>query len=298
MFPKFTCINCRVAFGDDAIQRLHYKTDWHRYNLKRKVAELPSVTAEEFHRRVLLQRQEDESKEKDTSVHCKVCHKMFSSSKSFENHLRSKKHISLFESQSQDLTNPIDCQVEEVSGKSKSTTNDSIEELDSEEWEDDNEDNPITRNDCLFCSHHSASFTKNVKHMTTSHSFFIPDIEYLIDLRGLLYHLGEKISKGYMCVWCTDGGREFTSMEAVQQHMVDKGHCKMIHEGEKLFEYSDYYDYSTSYPDNMADDDNVLFGNEAIDKEINISTIDDGGYQLVLPSGSVIGHRSLMRYYK
>jgi hypothetical protein len=28
------------------MQREHYKTDWHRYNLKRKVVDLPPVTAE------------------------------------------------------------------------------------------------------------------------------------------------------------------------------------------------------------------------------------------------------------
>lgn len=48
---------------------------------------------------------------------------------------------------------------------------------------------PIT--DCLFCSHHSSSLVKNVAHMTKIHSFFIPDIEYLSDLKGLIKYLGE-----------------------------------------------------------------------------------------------------------
>lgn len=47
---------------------------------------------------------------------------------------------------------------------------------------------PVT--DCLFCLHHSRSLTKNVAHMTKVHSFFIPDIEYLVDLRGLIAYLG------------------------------------------------------------------------------------------------------------
>lgn len=46
---------------------------------------------------------------------------------------------------------------------------------------------PVT--DCLFCPHHSRSLTKNVAHMTKIHSFFIPDIEYLVDLRGLIKYL-------------------------------------------------------------------------------------------------------------
>lgn len=48
---------------------------------------------------------------------------------------------------------------------------------------------PVT--DCLFCSHHSRSLMKNVAHMTKDHSFFIPDVEFLVDLRGLIRYLGE-----------------------------------------------------------------------------------------------------------
>lgn len=48
---------------------------------------------------------------------------------------------------------------------------------------------PIT--DCLFCPHHSSCLMKNVAHMTKIHSFFIPDIEYLSDLKGLIRYLGK-----------------------------------------------------------------------------------------------------------
>ena len=56
---------------------------------------------------------------------------------------------------------------------------------------------PVT--DCLFCSHHSSSLMKNVAHMTKIHSFFIPDIEYLSDLKGLVKYLGEKVGVGNIC---------------------------------------------------------------------------------------------------
>lgn len=48
---------------------------------------------------------------------------------------------------------------------------------------------PVT--DCLFCSHHSKSLMKNLSHMTKVHSFFIPDVEFLVDLKGLICYLGE-----------------------------------------------------------------------------------------------------------
>ena len=34
------------------------------------------------------------------------------------------------------------------------------------------------------------------------------------------------------------------------------------------------------------------------EEEVDLDTIDDTGYELVLPSGAKIGHRSLQRYYK
>lgn len=32
-----TCISCRLVFFNSEIQRDHYKTEWHRYNVKRQV---------------------------------------------------------------------------------------------------------------------------------------------------------------------------------------------------------------------------------------------------------------------
>lgn len=56
----------------------------------------------------------------------------------------------------------------------------------------------------------------------------------------------------YICLWCNDRGRTFYSLDAVRKHMNDKGHCKMLHEGLALAEYSEFYDYSSSYPDNVS----------------------------------------------
>ncbi len=48
---------------------------------------------------------------------------------------------------------------------------------------------PVT--DCLFCGHHSRSLARNMTHMTKTHSFFLPDIEYLVDMRGFISYLGK-----------------------------------------------------------------------------------------------------------
>jgi len=44
--------------------------------------------------------------------------------------------------------------------------------------------------ECLFCPHVSDSLETNIQHMTAEHSFFIPDVEYLVDLEGFMSHLG------------------------------------------------------------------------------------------------------------
>ncbi|KAF9584318.1 hypothetical protein BGW38_006892, partial [Lunasporangiospora selenospora] len=49
----FTCLACHVAFQTADIQREHYRSDWHRYNLKRKLVELPPVSADVFTQKVL-----------------------------------------------------------------------------------------------------------------------------------------------------------------------------------------------------------------------------------------------------
>lgn len=200
-----TCLNCNVRFHNADIQRDHYKSDWHRYNLKRKIAELPPITAEEFQKRVLQQRVIDEQVE--ISLHCTDCRKNFISDKSYQNHLNSKKHrenVQIAEKKAQSLGGQGDASMKpdrpKEQNKEEEVADDDedgmeVEEVDSDEWEEDF-DNPIAKNDCMFCANHSEDLVENVKHMSSVHSFFIPDTEYITDLEGLLMYLGEKIARG------------------------------------------------------------------------------------------------------
>nr|KAG5708371.1 hypothetical protein BaRGS_034402 [Batillaria attramentaria] len=146
--------------------------------------------------------------------------------------------------------------------------------------------------ECLFCPHVSSSLEENMDHMTVKHSFFLPDAEYISDLEGLIVYLGEKISQGHMCLWCNDRTKMFYNMRDVQKHMVDKGHCKIKHDDQTMYEYADYYDYRSSYPDSGS-------GGTAAEGEVmEPQQLVSSGFELVLPSGSSIGHRSLARYYR
>jgi len=299
---RLTCLTCQVAFTDADLHRNHFKNDWHRYNLKRKVADLPCVTAEAFEARKEAheaQAKVASGEVKEPGNYCVACGKNFKKKKAYESHINSKKHqemILKFEANTTNEAGPP--------STSKSTSNKNqvkvveddddeddegmeVEEVDSDEWDEDDEDAiPVT--DCVFCSHHSHDMDTNIKHMMELHGFFIPDPEYLTDTVGLLEYLGAKVGQGLLCLWCSEKGKRFNSLDAVQKHMVDKGHCKLLHEGDALVEYDEFYDYSSSYPEGQDDPE----------AEVAVDSLDNDGFQLVLPSGATVGHRSLMRYFK
>ncbi|KAF5912178.1 cytoplasmic 60S subunit biogenesis factor ZNF622 [Diceros bicornis minor] len=399
----YTCITCRVAFRDAELQRAHYKTDWHRYNLKRKVADMAPVTAEGFQERVRAQRAVAEQESKGTATYCTVCSKKFASFNAYENHLKSRRHVELEKKAVRAVSRKVEVMNEKnlekglgVDSVDKDAVNVAIqqaikaqpsmspkkapaapkeeprspvaaadggrgthdrdpaekpprlqwfeqqakklakrqwgdeseeeeEDLDEDDWEDIDSDEelecedaeavdeveeqdaeeeeaggspclgaiPVT--DCLFCAHHSSSLMKNVAHMTKVHSFFIPDIEYLSDLKGLIKYLGEKVGVGKICLWCNEKGKSFYSTEAVQAHMNDKSHCKLFTDGDAALEFADFYDFRSSYPDHKEGEDPDEAEELPSEKSLEY---DDDTMELILPSGARVGHRSLMRYYK
>ncbi|XP_029073763.1 zinc finger protein 622 [Monodon monoceros] len=386
----YTCNTCRALLDDAEAQRAHYKTDWHRYNLRRKVAGMAPVGAEGFQERVRAQRALAEPESKGAATYCAVCSKKFASFKAYENHLRSRRHVELEkEAVSRKVAILNEKNLEEGLGVDRDAVNAAIQQvikaqpstspkkaapapeaesrspvtvaaggrgtqqrdpvekpprlqwfeqqakklakqqgeeeseddLDADDWEDIDSDEelecedaaapeeeaveeeaggstprgaiPIT--DCLFCPHHSSSLTKNVAHMTKVHSFFIPDVEYLSDLKGLIKYLGEKVGVGKICLWCNERGKSFYSTEAVKAHMNDRSHCKLFTDGDALLEFADFYDFRSSYPDHKEGEDpdetEDLPSERALEYE-------DDTMELILPSGARVGHRSLMRYYK
>lgn len=47
-----TCITCRLVFAGVDLQKQHYGSEWHRYNVKRQIAELPPITEEQFEAKI------------------------------------------------------------------------------------------------------------------------------------------------------------------------------------------------------------------------------------------------------
>lgn len=189
----------------------------------------------------------------------------------------------------------------------------------------------LSSSHCLFCFFEAEALEDNLVHMSQVHSFFIPDADYLVDISGLITYLGEKIAVGNVCIFCNDKGREFRSIEAVRKHMIDKSHCKIAYDSaDDRLEISGFYDFTSSYPDaesrkkresvmiNDQDWEDAESGDESEADEVidavasegpgsdsdsddsipdNQISYGDSQFELVLPSGARIGHRSMRRYY-
>ena len=287
---SLTCITCRIAFKDVDTHRAHYKTDWHRYNLKRKVAELVPVSAEHFQEKVLSHREAANAQVNNRKV-CEACRKHFTSQNSYESHLRSRKHhekISSFEKKDGDVpSNPT---------KLSDGADDKLAVEENSEDEVLSEPEPLELTECLFCPHESNSMERSLSHMSKIHGFFIPELEYLVDIKGLLSYLCEKVGVYYACLYCNEKGKTFHSVESAQQHMVDKCHCKLFFEGDYALEYAEYYDYTKSYPNHGEVKSESDSKDELAVSDMNVEITDD--LELVLPSGSRIGHRAMRVYYK
>ncbi|KAM0444936.1 hypothetical protein ACHAQK_002471 [Fusarium lateritium] len=143
---------------------------------------------------------------------------------------------------------------------------------------------------CLFCPATSPSFLESVAHMQKAHGLFIPHKQHLlVDLETLFRYLHLVIFEYRECIYC---GTERTTVPAVQQHMLGKGHCKFdIWEDS---EFADFYDFSQSQNNADEDCDSDL---DASEEEETLSKPEQrplqiGQDSIRLPSGRLISKKS------
>ncbi len=105
----------------------------------------------------------------------------------------------------------------------------------------------LPMNRCMFCNYDSPTFKLNVMHMSRFHGMFIPEQPYLVDLEGLIRYLYGKIAQLYECLYCH---KLKSSVQGIQTHMRDKGHCMIAFESEEeMIEVGQFYDFSGTYSD-------------------------------------------------
>lgn len=356
---SFTCQSCSVAFYTPDLQRTHYRSDWHRYNLKRRVANLTSVSATTFAEKVLAQKSlaATTAEKANFAERCEPCSKIYYSENAYTNHIGSKKHkdavkaalsrvddvpdvASDDDDSTHDSTFSLEDSVEpsqasiyesstaspapepeiistEVSAKNTGVTDTLSEEEQIKKKLETAVKLPL--GECLFCRTAQPGeddvevLSANVTHMVKMHSLFIPEQDYLVDLRGLIQYLQTKVSVGNFCLACNKG---FRNLEACRAHMASTSHRRIAYATEdEQMEISDFYDFSSSWegiPDNDEwEDSSDIDSNADIIEEDGSSDSDDtihsddlrpsaiaDDFELRLPNGAVAGHRSLARYYR
>ncbi|KAL4886951.1 C2H2 type zinc-finger-domain-containing protein [Aspergillus karnatakaensis] len=332
----YTCNTCFVAFRSSDGQRDHMRTDWHLYNMKRRVASLPPVSQEIFNEKVLAAKATTTAAAAKASFEksCVACQKTFYSENSFQNHVKSSKHKAREARLSRDnaedtssvmsstfsLGEPInksrdaEADVANVTERLKEATikeEDEDEELaDADSWSSAH---------CLFCNNESSTVEENTDHMFKTHGMFIPERSYLANLEGLIHYLWRKINENSECIYCHSIKN---SPEGIRTHMKDKGHCMIAFESEaEQIEIGQFYDFRSTYSDDednesveMVDGGVKVSSSDADEEgwETDASSVDEDDeenykngpsvyrteYELHLPSGRTAGHRSLARYFR
>ncbi|KAI2639568.1 C2H2 type zinc-finger-domain-containing protein [Hypomontagnella submonticulosa] len=147
---------------------------------------------------------------------------------------------------------------------------------------------PFTPGQCLFCPNSSLNFNDSVIHMQKSHGLFVPNQQHLaVDLETLFEYLHLVIFGYRECIHC---GTQRATVQAIQQHMTGKGHCK-FDVSEQDSEFAEFYDFSEPEDDVQCDieGDGSERNQEATSSRKPL-VADEGSIRL--PSGKIISRQS------
>ncbi|KAI8630232.1 C2H2 type zinc-finger-domain-containing protein [Xylariaceae sp. FL1651] len=150
---------------------------------------------------------------------------------------------------------------------------------------------PFTPGQCLFCSNPSPSFTDSVIHMQKAHGLFVPYRQHLIvDLETLFKYLHLVIFGYRECIQC---GIERATVQAIQQHMTGKGHCK-FDVSQDDSEFIEFYDFSEPEEDAKSniDGDGDERNQEETAKSSSRKLLLADEDSIRLPSGKIISKQS------
>ncbi|CDW78361.1 zinc finger protein 622-like [Stylonychia lemnae] len=261
---QIICSTCRIQFPSVDPYKIHLTADFHQYNTKRRMANLDPITEEIFLQKkstlLATAGTQNNSQMTDNMWKCEPCKKTFKSNEQLEQHKLAKQHKKnekLFIQNNPDTTQSSMFKSFQIENKNAGVMMIPQENIlgmlsnDGNETESIKEENeklaeiPTALDNlriCLFCNKESEGVKKNLDHMMITHSYFIPDVDCIINLKGLLGYIAERIHLGYLCLLCS---KQFSNGRSCQQHMMDKGHCQMSTEDEE--EYEEFYDFTKTY---------------------------------------------------
>ncbi|KAL6247496.1 pre-60S factor rei1 [Rhinocladiella similis] len=290
----YTCNSCAVAFRNSDAQRTHMRSDWHRYNLKRRLAELPAVSSEDYNEKVLAAQASNSAAAAQAAFAkvCTQCQKTYYSENAFQNHLASKAHRMRGSTASGRIsrgekTSVSDSAVSRVVSSAEPEARDPEAEAEFEQvvagMKDTSIKDPpaVTRRpsapgpDTEPREDHPMSPEKpEVSSIPLSRCLFCnydsPNLKlsvvHMTKIHSLFipeqnYLVNPKglvrymQAKVYQNYECLFCHRLRGNADGAQTHMRDKGHCKIAFETEQeMIEVGQFYDFSSTYSDDGADD--------------------------------------------
>lgn len=102
-------------------------------------------------------------------------------------------------------------------------------------------DEQFNESQCLICNESSSDLDQNLTHMSKVHGLHIETSNLLVDIESLLAYFHLVIAGYYECLFC---GKQRSTRQAAQQHMIAKGHCKYDLTN-KDAEIREFYDFSS-----------------------------------------------------
>lgn len=307
----FTCNSCCVRFVSADLQRQHMKTEWHRYNLKRRVSGLPLISSDVFAEKVLAtQSSAHSSDEEEDEYGFYINHRRRAGKGQRQITKKELRQMARVERGRE----PNISEVEVLRGVSPAASLastfslgesdhflsegdfDTGSELNYSETDSyytggvsDTDELYMSGSDseieeplevlpnhyCFYCDKNNHLIEANVRHMLNTHGLYIPERTYLKDLDGLLTFLNEVISIDHECLTC---GFEGKSLESIRQHMISKGHCRMPYESKEEKEiFEEFYDFSlaSALPDSAGTKKRVTFSDERGPLDYTLVEVED-----------------------
>lgn len=327
----YTCTSCHIKFPTSEDQRMHMKGEWHRYNLKRRVAQLPPISEDTFKSKVDVFRVEDENteapqlsaKDQRKKQREELLEKKRKLLELAKNRIGSNAGLVKMDANGKLVVERSHAEEEQVRKEvAKAVEEEAQQEVTEDDLVREKVDNrvevPCTW--CIMCmpsatikklkqgdqvepdgKYQFDTIDKTIAHLFQHHNLYIPEPGFLSDKTGLVEYLYEKMAFGNVCLSCNYQGR---NLEAVKHHMQSKRHVRIPFESEEeRLELGGFYDFTSTWDGAEADDwedvsDEDVEGEVVVEDDLTQDKLLATASGLYLPNGTVVGHRSLMRYYK
>jgi pre-60S factor REI1 len=269
------------------------RSDWHRYNLKRRLAELPAVSSEDYNEKVIAAQASTTAAAAQAAFakSCPTCQKTYYSENAYQNHLASKAHRaregavqqsrggSRTDSHSAvgsvmspvDSAEPRDPEAEAEFEKVVA----GIKEASIQETPEISRRPSAPRPDAEPREDHPMSPEKPMKiSIPLSRCLFCNydsptwklSVAHMTKIHSLFIPEQQYLvdfegllrymqAKIHLNFECLYCHRLRGNAEGVQTHMRDKGHCKIAFETEEeMVEVGQFYDFSSTYSDDGGHD--------------------------------------------